>query len=70
MVVQQNQQRGKEQLLDKSQVDPALASATVGGEEGEEERALPKENMFQRSSSLLPETDVSLCTYSSISLQS
>ena len=69
-MVQQNQQRGKEQLLDKSQVDPALASAAVGGEEGEEERALPKEKMFQRSSSLLPETDVSLCTYSSITFQS
>ena len=58
-MVQQNRQRGRREL-DKTHVDPALVPAVVGEEEEEGAGSLPKEKTLERSSSLLPEAEVSV----------
>ena len=60
-MIQQNRERGKRQP-DKSTADPALVPVPVGEEEEEDggggEGALPKVMALERSSSLLPDTEV------------
>ena len=59
-MIQQNRERGKKQP-DKSTADPALVPVAAGEEEeeGDGEGALPKVMALERSSSLLPDTEVS-----------